>query len=218
MKLFDTDFWRVVMVLALVFFTAPVGVAAAADDDLRSPHEGLAASDSSSPDDGEDDGGGSDEDGEDEEEDEEEDEDRGFVQVPFLAHISDKSRPAKEKKSKTTMKHVQKFIEQYHGQFKGIGLTPETDASTLSYEILSDEDFVGTFVNYLATEATYLSSKRSSEKLSHATVSGYASTFCSYYIDKYRDRDIPRPLQTEKWTKKLAALRYVCRMNNSERV
>ena len=54
------------MVLALVFFTAPVGVAAAADDDLRSPHEGLAASDSSSPDDGEDDGGGSDEDGEDE--------------------------------------------------------------------------------------------------------------------------------------------------------
>lgn len=42
--------------------------------------------------------------------------------------------------------------------------------------------------------------------LKHASVLSYASTFAEFYINKYREHRIPRPLQKETWVKKLAQL------------
>ena len=199
------------MLTLFFFLVVPVGVSAAEDDSsgtfsedypARAARTGEGEGDDSEA------GGGAEDD-----EDEEDDEDAGFVES-LLGHINDTSRPARERKIKTTLKHLQRFIAGDHQKFTGIGVEPGTDAGDLSYKIVSSEEFVGTFCNYLAKEATYLSPKRSSEKLTYATVSGYASTFCTYYTDRFRDRDTPQPLRPEKWTKKMQAIRHVCNLQN----
>jgi hypothetical protein len=155
-------------------------------------------------------------------------------QESWIGHIGDINRNAKEKMQVTSLKHLSIFIENYHHDVQV--LTAYMDAFNLPYSVVSDESFVGKYIHYLATEATHLgkhiqriqvtylyffrcviyatykyqlfplTEKGKNDILAHATVLSYASTFAEYYINKYKEFNIPKPLQKELWTKKLSQL------------
>ena len=133
---------------------------------------------------------------------EDEDFDPGSL-TNFIQHISDNPRTAKKKKIRTTLKHVGRFNFKYSEQFKDIGVFPTIDPARLPWEIVNNENYVGCFTNYLATEATYLAPGRTHELLMHSTTSGYASTFCTYYLNYFRDKGPPLPLQQDAWKRKM---------------
>ena len=92
-----------------------------------------------------------------------------------ILHIGSNQRPAKVKKTCTAIKHLAIFIEKYRDQFSNL-LPSCPDPSNLPYNVVNNEEFVGCFVSFLASEATPLD-KSKDELLSLATVAGYASSF-----------------------------------------
>ena len=124
----------------------------------------------------------------------------------FICHILDLPRTARKKKIRTSLKHLGRFNHKYHNQFSAIGVLPTIDPARLPWEIVNNETYVGCFTNYLATEATYLAPGRTHELLMHSTTAGYASTFRTYYLNYFRDRGPPIPLQQETWNRKIKEL------------
>ena len=123
-----------------------------------------------------------------------------------ILHIGSIQRTAKVKKTNTATKHLAIFIEKYQSQFSNL-LPSCPDPSNLPYDVVNNEEFVGCFVNYLASEATPLD-KSKDELLSLATVAGYASSFCTYYLHHYRNEEKgpPNPLRSDLWHRKMAKL------------
>ena len=56
-------------------------------------------------------------------------------------HISDYARPAKLKKQRTTLKHLQRYIDQHHTHHAGLGLSGNTITEELPYEVVCDDHF-----------------------------------------------------------------------------
>ena len=125
-----------------------------------------------------------------------------------ISHIGSVQRPAKVKKTATCLKHLGVFLDTYGApgkQFETL-LNNNTDPYNLPYEIINSEEFVGCYVNFLATEAKYLDS--SGKLLAFSTAAGYASTFCTYYLHHFREHPNgpPLPLRSESWPRKMALL------------
>ncbi len=129
---------------------------------------------------------------------------------PTIAHIADSPRSAKEKKTKTCLRHLGVFLAKYHGmkEFESLNISADSDPHQLSYSVINSEEFVGRYMNWLATEACHLESNKSNVLLAYSTVAGYASTFSTYYINHFRDHPngVPKPLRHEVWPKKMALL------------
>ena len=119
------------------------------------------------------------------------------------SHILDAIKPAKANKQKTTLKHLQKYIDGFHQHHVDIGLSDNSLADELPYRVVCNDNFVGCFLTWLAKEGTYLISPT---LLKHSCCLGYASTFAEFYINKYRQLDTPRPFCKELWVKQLAQI------------
>lgn len=102
-----------------------------------------------------------------------------------VQHIMDHQRAPTEKKHKTALKHLQRYIDSHYDRHPGI-LDKNMKANNLPYAVISNEDFVGFYLDWLARHATHLDNK--DKLLSHSSVAGYASSFGEYYINKYRNR------------------------------
>ena len=118
------------------------------------------------------------------------------------SHIGDYFRPSRSKKQKVSLKHLQTYIDLHHSHHDGI--TEDTVAKELSYELVCNEDFVGCYIKWLADSATYLNDKK--ELLAHSSSLGYASSFSEFFLNKYCDYPVPPPLMKEKWTKKITLI------------
>lgn len=129
------------------------------------------------------------------------------VGLSAIQHIGDHHRPAKKKKTNTSLKHLQVFIDKYKDSPNLAKLElGKFDPYRLPYDVINNEEFVGCYVNFLATEALYLDG--SNKLIGHSTASGYASTFCTYYLNYYRDSlaGPPLPLRHESWPRKMSLL------------
>jgi hypothetical protein len=121
-----------------------------------------------------------------------------------MGHIMDHKGAPTVKKRKTGIKHLQVFLTKHGGKYNALGISASTDAGELSYKQVSNEDFVGQYLNYLARHATWLNDPN--KLLSLASAVGMASAFAEYYIDKYRNHPIPPSLVKDKWSKRLALI------------
>ena len=95
-------------------------------------------------------------------------------------------RSGKKQKQSVVLKHLQKYINKYHSSHSNLGIKETTNADELSYRTVSDEDFVGKYAMFMATEATHLDN--SGQLLCLSTTLQYLSSFSEYYINKYRNQ------------------------------
>lgn len=71
-----------------------------------------------------------------------------------IGHIGDIDRSAKKRIKITSLKHLSIFIKSYHHDVDV--LTSDMDAEELPFHVVDNEEFVGKYIHFLATEATYL--------------------------------------------------------------
>ena len=116
-------------------------------------------------------------------------------------HIQNHSRPARAKKQKTSLKHLQSYIDKHYSHHPG--LARDTVAEELPHEFVCSEEFVGCYLKWIADDARYL---KHDELLAHSSCLGYASSFSEYFLNKYRSRPVPLTLSKEKWSKKIALI------------
>jgi len=124
------------------------------------------------------------------------------AQAQELHHINDYKHTSKAEKEVVSVKHLNKFIALHHSSFAHLGLKEDSAGDDLPLSVVSNSDFVGMFMNWLVTDATWLND--SSKFLSYKSIMGYASAFKEYYCDKYRNENHPPPpFQQETWSRTL---------------
>jgi len=120
--------------------------------------------------------------------------------------LLDQHKPSKERTQKTTIKHLQTYIQTFHHLHTDIGINENSDADKLSFEMMSDDNFVGCYLDWLSQKATFF---HSTQALSYKPVLGYASSFAKYYLNKFRTIGKPRTL--EKNLGKTTRTNYICK-------
>ena len=102
-------------------------------------------------------------------------------------HIGEYMRSGKKQKQSVVLKRLQKYINKYHSSHSNLDIKETTNADELvPYRTVSNEDFVGKYAMFMATEATHLDN--SGQLLCLSTTLQYLSSFSEYYINKYRNQ------------------------------
>ena len=86
-------------------------------------------------------------------------------------------------------------------------LPTPVDADELPYDVVNDDDFVGRYLMWLASDAAPLG--KPSERLMLETVLGYAASFKEHYIEKYRKQPCPLPFQDKRWSVYLSKMSVI---------
>lgn len=133
-----------------------------------------------------------------------------------LRHVCDHVMPAKAQKQRDMLRHLNKFLDIHSERLQDTPKLSETvkalirehenDAEHLPHEVISSEAFVGNFLSYLGTEATWL--RNPTKLLSSKTCMGYASSFAEFYKAKYCDHEagLPKPITDYSWVRKIRSL------------
>ena len=117
-------------------------------------------------------------------------------------HLGAFMLPSKRKKMYSAGNHLQKFLESHQSTllkaYPNIVFPSPMDADNLPYELISNDDFVGRYLQWLAEEATSLEDP--SKKLMLSTIIGYAGAFKVYYVEKYRLKPSPPSFDDKRWS------------------